>query len=94
MRYYIYILASKKNGTLYVGVTNNLIKRVNEHKLGLYEGFSKKYNIKRFVYYELINDIFTAIRIEKQIKKWNRNWKITMIEKSNPDWIDLYDMLI
>jgi putative endonuclease len=94
MRYYVYILASKKNGTLYIGLTNNLIKRVNEHKIGLFDGFTKKYNIKRLVYYELTRDITIAIRIEKQMKKWKRCWKVLLIEKDNPEWIDLYDALI
>lgn len=88
--YYVYILASKRNGTLYVGVTNDLIRRVYEHKEGIADGFTKKYNVKNLVYYELHEDIKTAIMKEKQMKKWNREWKIELIEKLNPEWKDLY----
>ena len=89
-QYYVYILASKRNGTLYIGVTNNLLKRVDEHKNGLADGFTKKYNVHNLVYYEKHNDIFCAITREKQMKKWKRQWKINLIEKFNPDWIDLF----
>jgi putative endonuclease len=89
-QYYIYILANKRNGTLYIGVTSNLVKRVYEHKNNIIEGFSKKYNIHKLVYYEITDDIESAIRREKQLKKWNRKWKINLIENSNPEWIDLY----
>jgi putative endonuclease len=89
-QYYIYILANKRNGTLYIGVTSNLVKRVHEHKNNIIEGFTKKYNIHKLVYYEITNDIESAIRKEKQLKKWNRKWKMNLIEKSNPEWIDLY----
>ena len=89
-QYYIYILANKRNGTLYIGVTSNLVKRVYEHKNNIIEGFSKKYNIHKLVYYEITNDIENAIRREKQLKKWNRKWKMNLIENSNPEWIDLY----
>ncbi len=92
--YFVYILASKKNGTLYIGVTNNLIRRVYEHKEGLIEGFTKKYNVKKLVYYEIHNDIRNAIQREKQMKKWYREWKIDLIEKENPNWDDLYPILI
>ena len=88
--YYVYILASRKNGTLYTGVTNNLIKRVYEHKNNLIKGFTKKYHVHDLVYYEEYNDVIEAISREKQIKKWNRQWKIELIEKLNPDWKDLY----
>ena len=87
--YYVYILASKRNGTLYIGVTNNLLKRVSEHKDRLVDGSTKKYNVHNLVYYERHNDIYCAITREKQMKKWKRQWKINLIEKSNPDWIDL-----
>ncbi len=87
--YYVYILASKRNGTLYIGVTNNLIRRVSEHKNGLVEGFTKKYNIKILIYYEQTTDIESAIAREKSIKKWNRVWKRRLIEKDNPEWKDL-----
>ena len=93
-QYYVYILASKKNGTLYLGVTNNLLKRAYEHKNNLVDGFTKKYHIHRFVYYEETGDVKSAIAREKQLKKWKREWKIELIEKFNPDWKDLYDDLI
>ena len=93
-KYYVYILASKKNGTLYTGVTSQLIKRVYEHKNGLVEGFSKKYSIKLLVYFEETNDINEALKREKQLKKWKRSWKIELIEKDNSDWQDLYERLL
>jgi putative endonuclease len=88
--YYVYLLASKKNGTLYIGVTSNLVKRVHEHKYNLVEGFTKKYNVHKLVYYEATEDINSAITREKQLKKWKRAWKIELIEKNNPEWKDLY----
>ena len=91
MSYYVYILASKRNGTLYIGVTNDLIRRVYEHKNGLIEGFTKKYSVKNLVYYEQTNDVREAILREKRLKKWNRDWKIKLIEKMNPDWKDLFN---
>ena len=93
-QYYVYILASKKNGTLYTGVTNNLLKRAYEHKSNLVGGFTQKYNVHNLVCYERYNDIYDAIAREKQMKKWKRQWKIELIEKSNPQWRDLYsDMM-
>ena len=89
-QYYFYILASKKNGTLYIGITSNLVKRIYEHKQALVEGFTKKYNVHRLVYYETTNDINSAIHREKCLKKWNRAWKIKLIEEVNPLWEDLY----
>jgi len=94
MQYYIYILASKKNGTLYVGVTSDLIKRIYEHKNELVEGFTQRYTIHNLVYFEATESIDSAIMREKQLKKWNRAWKINLIEKSNPAWNDLYPDLI
>jgi len=91
--YYIYILASKRNGTLYIGVTNNLMKRVYEHKKDLADGFTKKYNVHKLVYYEQTSDIDSAINREKQLKKWNRTWKLKLIEEGNPKWEDLYNDL-
>jgi len=88
--YYVYIMASKKNGTLYIGVTNNLIKRVYEHKNDLVEGFTKKYCVHNLVYYEQTEDIKSAIQREKNLKKWKRQWRIELIEKMNPNWNDLY----
>ncbi len=94
MEYYVYILASKKNGTLYIGVTNNLVRRIHEHKHKLVPGFTKKYNVGNLVYFEATPDIVSGINREKQLKKWNRNWKIKLIQKENPDWNDLYEGII
>ncbi len=87
--YYVYILASKKNGTLYIGVTNNLERRIYEHKNALVRGFSKKYKVHNLVYYEETNDVYAALEREKQLKNWNRKWKIALIERVNPDWSDI-----
>jgi putative endonuclease len=87
--YYVYILASKRNGTLYIGVTNDIMRRVGEHKHGTSDGFTKKYGVNMLVYLEWFSDINDAIRREKQLKKWNRQWKLELIEKDNPEWIDL-----
>lgn len=87
--YYVYILASKRNGTLYIGVTNNLERRLYEHKNNLVEGFTKKYSVHNLVYFEEVNDINAALQREKQLKRWTRKWKIELIEKENPDWCDL-----
>ena len=91
--YYVYILANGLGGTLYVGVTSDLIGRVYRHKLGEVEGFTKRYGIGRLVYFELSESIEAAIQREKQIKHWNRAWKVGLIEKQNPSWVDLYDQL-
>jgi putative endonuclease len=88
--YYVYILASKKNGVLYTGVTNNLVKRVFEHKENLVEGFTKKYFVHKLVYFESTNSVESVIIREKQIKDWHRQWKIDLIEEKNPEWKDLY----
>lgn len=87
--YFIYILSNKKRGTLYIGVSNNLKRRLYEHKNGLVDGFTKKYNIKILVYFEATSNIQSAIEREKKLKKWNRAWKINLIEKENPEWEDL-----
>lgn len=92
-RGYVYILASKRNGTLYVGVTSNLTKRVWEHREGVAEGFTKRYQVLRLVYYEVHEDIREAIVREKRIKKWRREWKLRLIEQQNPEWRDLYDTI-
>jgi putative endonuclease len=92
--YYVYILASHKCGTLYTGVTNDLVRRIGEHKKGIIRGFTKRYNVNQLVYFEDTNDIVCAINREKQIKKWNRSWKIKLIEADNPEWKDLYIDLI
>ena len=86
----VYILASKRNGTLYVGVSSDLAKRVWEHRSDVVEGFTSRYGVHRLVYYETHDDMEAAILREKQLKKWNRSWKIELIEKQNPDWQDLF----
>ncbi len=91
--YYVYILASKRNGTLYIGVTNNLIERVWQHREGLSPGFTKKYGVKRLVYYEVFEDIRTAIDRETRLKKYKREWKVNLIQKENVYWDDLYETL-
>lgn len=91
---YVYILASKRNGTLYVGVTTDLIKRIYEHKQNVVGGFTKKYNVHNLVYYEVHDDIEAAILREKQIKKWNRKWKLRLVEEMNPEWRDLYQEIV
>lgn len=90
----VYIMASKRNGTLYIGVTSDLVKRVYEHKHGITGGFTSKYNVHNLVYYELFENMDSAITREKQMKKWRRAWKIQLIEKDNPDWRDLWPELI
>lgn len=89
--YFVYVLASQRNGTLYTGVTNNLAKRVWDHKNGICEGFTKKYRVHMLVWFETHVDVQAAIAREKQIKGWNRAWKLKMIERMNPDWADLYE---
>ncbi len=90
----VYILASQPQGTLYIGVTSDLMKRVHEHKQKLVEGFTKKYNVDRLVYFELHEDMPSAIEREKHLKEWKRRWKIELIEKENPLWTDLYESLL
>jgi len=92
--YYVYIMASKKNGTLYIGVTSNLPHRVWQHKNDRLEGFTKKYGVHRLVWYEATTDVAGAILREKQMKKWRRQWKINLIEKGNPNWDDLYEGIL
>ena len=87
-------MASRKNGAIYIGVTNDLLRRVYEHRNEMIDGFTKKYNVRRLVYYEHTNDVYGAIEREKALKKWNRQWKIELIESVNPDWDDLYEQLI
>lgn len=86
----VYILASRYNGTLYIGVTSNLIQRIWQHKNDLVEGFTEKYGVHSLVYYELHEQMLAAIEREKQLKKWNRQWKINLTEKVNPSWKDLW----
>ena len=90
----VYILASGYNGTLYIGVTSNLIQRIWQHKNDLVEGFTEKYGVHSLVYYELHEQMLSAIEREKQLKKWNRQWKIDLIEKTNPTWKDLWEGLV
>jgi putative endonuclease len=85
----VYILASKRNGTLYVGVTSNLPARLEAHRSGIVEGFTKRYGVDVLVFYQLHEDMYTAIRREKRLKKWNRAWKLALIEEENPEWRDL-----
>ena len=93
-QFYVYILASKRDGVLYIGMTNDLLRRVNEHRSGAVEGFTKKYNVHQLVWYEVANAAPVAIEREKQLKKWNRAWKVRLIEAKNPEWKDLYEDLI
>jgi len=93
-QYYTYLLASKKHGTLYTGMSSDLIKRIYQHKNKITKGFVAKYNVTRLVYFEVHDSALAAITREKQIKEWQREWKINLIEKMNPEWHDLYDGLI
>ena len=90
----VYILASKRNGTLYTGVTSDLPKRIWEHKNNVADGFAKKYEVHILVYFELHGDMLSAITREKQIKKWNRSWKIRLIESVNAEWRDLWNAIL
>ena len=92
--YFVYILANKKYGTLYIGVTSDLKRRIDEHKRGAIEGFTSKYHVHNLVYYEVLDWIEDAIAREKQIKKWKREWKIELIEERNPEWLDLFEEII
>lgn len=89
----VYLLASKRNGTLYVGVTSDLVKRVWEHKNHVVDGFTKKYGVDQLVWYEVHETMESAIQREKALKEWQRAWKLKLIEESNPDWKDLYDTI-
>jgi putative endonuclease len=93
MVYYVYILASRRHGTLYIGVTNNLPLRIQQHKLGRGSEFVRKYGLNRLVYVETYETAIEAIRREKQLKKWNRDWKVQLIEKDNLEWRDLSDLI-
>ena len=90
----VYILASKRNGTLYIGVTSNLIKRIWEHKNNLVEGFTERYGIHQLVWYELHDTMKSAIDREKRLKEWKRRWKARLIESANPNWEDLYHIIV
>jgi len=89
----VYILASKKNGVLYIGVTSNLVKRIWEHKNNVVEGFTHKYNVHNLVWFELHDNMDSAITQEKKLKNWQRDWKVKLIEKGNPEWLDLYSSI-
>jgi putative endonuclease len=91
--YYVYLMASHKHGTLYIGVTNNLIRRAYEHRTNAVGGFTSRYHIHRLVCFECYDDALTAIAREKEIKKWRREWKINLIEQTNPEWVDLFETL-
>ena len=91
---YVYILASKRNGTLYVGVTSNLIKRIYQHKNRSIVGFTSKYGVYKLVYFEKADDITVALQREKNIKRYPRKWKLNLIEKTNPEWKDLHDCIV
>lgn len=90
---FVYILASRRNGTLYIGVTSDLARRIYEHREEMYGGFTKKHGVKLLVYYETFDRIDDAIFREKRLKEWRRAWKIELIERENPQWIDLYERL-
>ncbi|HPD83480.1 MAG: GIY-YIG nuclease family protein [Alphaproteobacteria bacterium] len=89
-QYYVYMMSNRKNGTLYVGVTSDIEKRVWEHKNKVIKGFTEKYNLQNLVYFEIFNDPYNAIKREKRLKFYLRKWKIDLIEKENPNWLDLY----
>ena len=91
--FYVYLLASRKHGTLYLGVTNDLVRRVYEHKTKVVRGFTSRYNVAKLVWYECYDDPENAITREKEIKKWRREWKIRLIEETNLDWSDLYSSI-
>ena len=92
--YAVYILASKRNGTLYIGVTGDLVGRISQHKEGIVRGFTQKYGVKTLVWYDWFGEVDAAIQREKTMKKWPRDWKINLIERENPNWIDLYPSLL
>ena len=91
--YYVYILASRKHGTLYIGVTNDLVRRVYQHKTHAARGFTARYGVHLLVWFECYDDVINAISREKELKNWRREWKINLIESSNPNWVDLYESL-
>ena len=93
MRYHVYLLANRKEGVLYIGVTSDLVRRIYEHREKMAPGFSSRYNVTRLVWFETYDDPTSAITREKELKKWRRAWKIALIEKDNPDWNDLYEQI-
>jgi putative endonuclease len=92
--YYVYILASRKHGTLYLGMTNDLVRRVHQHKSKVGSGFSSRFGVDRLVWFECYDDPVSAINREKELKKWRRDWKIRLIEEANPDWVDRYNEIV
>ena len=92
--YHVYVLASKKDGVLYIGSTSDLIKRIYEHRTGAVPGFTRRYWVKRLVYFEDTNDAYAAVTRERQLKEWKREWKVKLIEDFNPDWRDLYESIL
>ncbi len=92
-QYSVYILTNKSNNVLYIGVTNDLVRRIYEHKNKMVDGFTKKYNLTKLVYYEATTDVRSAIEREKQLKNWHREWKLNLIKEFNPEWRDLSEML-
>lgn len=94
MSYYVYMLASKKNGVLYIGITSDLIRRAYEHRTKAARGFTARYNVSLLVWFEIHDDPLTAIGREKELKKWRRDWKVALIEANNPAWHDLYDSIV
>jgi putative endonuclease len=93
-QYFVYILANRKHGTLYIGITSNLTQRTYQHKSKIVHGFTKRYDIHKLVYFETFDDPISAITREKRLKKWDREWKLQLIERENPGWVDLYDTLV
>ncbi|GAA0005821.1 GIY-YIG nuclease family protein [Bradyrhizobium diazoefficiens] len=93
MAYYVYILASRRDGAIYVGITNDPVRRTYEHRIKAVPGFTTKYNITRLVWFEIYDDPISAISREKELKKWKRAWKVQLIEKTNPTWDDLYESI-
>jgi putative endonuclease len=93
MAYYVYILASRRDGAIYIGVTSDIVRRVYEHRIKAVPGFTSKYNITRLVWFEMYEDPISVISREKELNKWKRSWKVRLIEKDNPEWSDLYDSI-
>lgn len=91
---FVYIMSNKQDGVLYIGVTSDIVKRVYEHKNSFVDGFTKQYNLKNLVYYEVYDDIEEAIKREKQLKNWHREWKMELVNKQNPNWKDLYESIL
>jgi putative endonuclease len=93
MSYYVYILASRKDGAIYVGITNDIVRRIYEHRIKAVRGFTSKYNITRLVWFEIHDDPISAISREKKLKKWKRAWKVQLVETQNPQWNDLHESI-